>query len=525
MKKIFLRKHMETTSNLEMDSSFQIKQQSVKKNLFFQISYQVIILLIPLLTAGYVTRTLGDTNLGNYSYVNSIAYYFIVFSMLGISTYGQRTISSVKKNGTELRHTFWSLFYVHLTSSIIAIIAYIIFVLFFVNENQLMYYLDSIFVISALFDITWLFSGLENFQSVVIKNLIIKILSVICLFVFVHTKNDIFIYIMISSISSLLGNLLLWPQAVKTIKPIKVTYKECLCHIKPILLFFSIAVAVALYTVFDKTLLGIFASKEDVAYYDYADRIIQIPKGIMGAITTVMLPRSCALVAENNIKEAKKYIRYSITMISLLGFGSMFGFLAIGKNLAILYYGEAFSKSGDMLLWMSPLPYIVCMGSVFRQQYMIPKKMDKAYTAIIFANSLINLILSLVFLPLFGPYGVIVGTLAAEFFGMIAELFISKDVVSIKDLVLAGFPFIVIGGFMYILLELLQKYCPISIGYLVLFILVGFIFYSVLSVLYLFMIDKNRKEYKDILNRILIKVHFKKNHSVNKEETDFDSKN
>jgi O-antigen/teichoic acid export membrane protein len=510
MKKRFSRQYLILTSGLRVDSSFNIKQQSLKKNLFFQVTYQIIILLIPLLTAGYVTRTLGDTNLGNYSYVNSIAYYFIVFSMLGISTYGQRTIASAKSNNNELRKQFWSLFYVHLVSSIIAIVAYLLFVTFFVKENQLMYYIESFFVLSALFDITWLFSGLENFQSVVIKNLFIKISSVICLFAFVHSKDDILVYIWISSLSTFLGNLLLWPQALRAVKPIKVTFKDCLCHLKPILLFFSIAVAVALYTVFDKTLLGIFDTKEDVAYYDYADKIIQIPKGIMGAITTVMMPRSCALATENNTNEAKKYIRYSMMIISLLGFGSMFGLLAIGQNLTIVYYGDEFAKSGDMLLWMSPLPYIVCMGSVFLQQYMIPQKMDKAYTIIIFANSMINLILSCAFLSVLGAYGVILGTLAAELFGMIVELCVSKKVVSFKDVLISGLPFILIGFLMYCLIELLQECFSLSLGHLVLIIAIGFSFYLILSMFYIFFLDRDKKDYRAIFNRILIRFHNKK---------------
>jgi O-antigen/teichoic acid export membrane protein len=509
MKKRISRQYKMLTTNLIVDSSLSIKQQSLKKNLFFQVTYQIILLLIPLFTAGYVTRTLGDTNLGNYSYVNSIAYYFVVLSMLGISTYGQRTIAVAKKDNLELRKAFWSLFYVHLFSSVTAIIAYLLFVTIFVKENQLMYYIESFFVLSRLF------SGLENFQSVVSKNLIVKIASLVFLFTFVHSKNDILIYVWISALSTLLGNFLLWPQALKAIKPIKVTYKNCKCHIKPILLFFSIAVAVALYTVFDKTLLGMFATKEDVAYYDYADKIIQIPKGVMGAITTVMLPRSCALIAENNIKEAKKYIRYSITIISLLGLGAFFGLLAIGKNLAIVYYGESFAKSGDMLLWMSPLPYIVCLGSVFRQQYMIPKKMDRAFTIIIFANSAVNLVLSCILLPVLGSYGVIVGTLIAELFGMIVELVVSKEIVSFKDTIQSGIPFFIFGILMYGLLELIQHFLSLSLGHLILTIIIGLTFYCTLSVIYVLHFNKDKLFYQSLANRILVRIHFKK---ASKEE-------
>lgn len=491
------------------NEKYQIKQQSLKKNFAFQIIYQIILLLLPFVTNGYITRVLGDTNLGNYNYAYSIASYFVLFGMLGIATHGQRVIATSKKDPINLRKAFWSLFYGHIASSIVAIVAYLVFVTFFVKDEQQLYFVLSFFVLSSLFDITWLYSGLENFKIVVIRNLLIRAVATACLFIFVKTKNDIIIYTWITSLASLLGNAFLLPSAIKAIKPIKVSIRECFQHTKPILLYFAVAVAITLYTVFDKTLLGIFTTKEDVAYYTYADKIVAIPRSIIGAIGTVMFPRACALVQENNIDDAKKYVRYSVVVTCFLGFGSMFGMLGIGQDFCTIYYGEEFAESGNMLLWMSPIPLIICLGDVVRMQYMIPKKMDRVFTIIIFGNAAVNLLLSAILIPVLGPYGVIVGTLSAEFVGAFVEIIISRKILSLKELVIKALPFAIIGGIMFAFIILLRSLLVSSILSLIVIILSALVLYSLLSFLYIIFIDSDNRTYRAFISNILTKMHLK----------------
>ena len=162
-----------------------IKKQSISKNLFFQYIYQVLILVIPLILAPYLSRTLKETALGVFSYANSIASYFVALAMLGIARHGQRIISENSNDELQLRKSFWSLFAVHCIVSIISLIVYVSVVLLFIKSDRLVFIIETFYVASALFDITWLFYGLENFKSVVIKNAIVKIVECICIFLFV----------------------------------------------------------------------------------------------------------------------------------------------------------------------------------------------------------------------------------------------------------------------------------------------------------------------------------------------------
>ena len=107
-----------------------IRKQSISQNFFFQYAYQILILVIPLVLAPYLSRALRETALGVFSYANSIAAYFVAMSMLGIARHGQRIISENANDDIKLRKSFWSLFTVHIIVSIISLLIYLAFVVF-----------------------------------------------------------------------------------------------------------------------------------------------------------------------------------------------------------------------------------------------------------------------------------------------------------------------------------------------------------------------------------------------------------
>ena len=120
-----------------------MKSDGVKKNFIYQFMYQVVVLITPLITAPYLARVLGESNLGIYSYTYSIAYYFVIIGMLGITKYGQRIIATRKHNEVLLRKTFWSLFFVHCVTSFIGVSLYLGFCLLFCDDNKSVYIVQT----------------------------------------------------------------------------------------------------------------------------------------------------------------------------------------------------------------------------------------------------------------------------------------------------------------------------------------------------------------------------------------------
>ena len=79
-----------------------MKKQSVTKNYIYNLSYQILVLIIPVITTPYISRALGAENIGIYSYTLSISAFFILFGSLGISLYAQREIAYLQKDKKKI---------------------------------------------------------------------------------------------------------------------------------------------------------------------------------------------------------------------------------------------------------------------------------------------------------------------------------------------------------------------------------------------------------------------------------------
>lgn len=447
-------------------------------------------MVIPLIVSPYLTRTLGSRALGIYTYVNSIALYFVMFANLGITKHGQRIVAQNRNDSKKLSVVFWSLFTVHVIFSIISTLAFLLLAIYNGKEYQSVYYIQTIYVLSALFDITWVFYGLENFRNVVIRNTIVRIIESVLIFTLVKSSNDLITYTLIYSVGNLIGQAVMIPQAIKLIPFTRFTRKDMSEHVKPLLVFAISVFAVSLYTIFDKILLGLMTVEDNVAYYEYANRIISLPKTFIIIIGTVMFPRACKLAAEGDLAGQKRYLSYSLKYTYFLGMASLFGLLAVSNKLAMLYYGSAFAETGTIMMAMSAIPVILGLGDIMRTQYMIPNGLDKQYTICIILNAVINLILSALLIPVIGIYGAVIGTCSAELFGCLYQCYLCREYVSFKDIFLPSIPYVVFGIIMYAVLLFVKQFTNDSILSLLFEVAIGGGVYLVLVCLYLYRFDK-----------------------------------
>ncbi len=491
--------------------SGKIKSQSLKMNFVFQTLYQVIILVIPLVVSPYLTRALGDTSLGIYTYTYSIAYYFVLFAMLGISKHGQRVIATRKNDETALRKTFWSLYFVHSLFSVLAIALYIGFVFLFGGEYKTVYLIQIVYVVSALFDVTWLFYGLENFKSVVIRNLIIKVAECVCIFVFVKSSADLVIYTIIMSVSICAGQLVMIPQALVWVKPIKFSRQDIKEHVKPLFVLFIAVVATSLYTVFDKTLLGYMTNKENVAFYEYSNKIITVPQTVISVVATVLFPRACACLANGEVEKSQRYMNFSLHFTNIVGIGSIFGLLGVSKLFAVLYYGNEFAICGNLIMALSPVIYIVGLGAILRIQYMIPNHMDTQYILSMVLSAVTNIAVSVALIPVLGIYGTVLGTIFAELVGLVFQLIVCRKFLSIKKVVLTLIPYLVCSAVMFGAIYLVRTFLNSTWWDLILQIAVGIVVYFALCAVYLLTLSPIKNDLKNALRR-------KKNRAASIEE-------
>ena len=230
---------------------------SVKKNLSLQTAYQVLSTCMPLITAPYLARKLGAAQLGVFSYTSSIVAYFTLVAMLGTVNYGTRSIASVKDDRKKRNEVFSNIFFLQIIVTLITIVAYVVYLIFLCKENQTIAYIQGIALISCLFNINWLFFGVEDFQITVTRSIIIKILSVVLILLLVNQESDLWLYTLIMLGGTFLSNVILFVYLPKYASFTGVSFDTLKEHIRPNLVLFIPILAMTVYNTMDKTMLGV----------------------------------------------------------------------------------------------------------------------------------------------------------------------------------------------------------------------------------------------------------------------------
>lgn len=478
---------------------------SIKKNFAYQSIYQITTIILPLVTSPFIARVLGATNLGVYSYTYAIAYYFCLFSLLGISNHGNRIIASVRDDSEELKKIFSNLLAVHCILAGFAIIAYYLFIILSIKDDLLCAVIQGLWVVSSFFDISWLFFGLEKFKTTVTINTITKILMTLFIFLFIKNENDIWIYCLIMAGGTLLSQVLLWPYMLKYFDIHLIRAKDMRPHLKPLLILFIPAIAISMYKYMDKIMLGIIATKEQVGFYENAERAINIPISIIASFGTVMLPKMSNLAVKNDDNETKRYIMLSMEFVMCLTIAMSFGMMSIADNFSIVFWGKPFQECGPLIQILSFSIVFVAFANIIRMQYLIPKRMDHAYITSVFVGAGINIIVNLFLIKQYGAIGASIGTVAAEAIVCIVQIGYVKKELPVEKYLKKVIPFLIIGLIMYSITSILKNIAQTEFINLIIQIIFGILSYSALC--YLYFKKSNNEYFNEISQNIIRRIH------------------
>lgn len=466
-----------------------------KKNFIYNIIYQILILIIPFITLPYISRVLGKNGIGIYSYTYSIVYYFMCGAILGLNKYGNRTIAKVRDDKEKLSKSFKEIYIMQLMTSTLMIAIYICYLLIFDNEYLDVAWIQLLYIFSSMFDINWFFFGMEKFKLTVTRNTIIKIVSLILIFVFVKNANDVLVYTLILSGSTLLSQLTLFPFLKKIIDiKAKIRIKDVLQHFKPNLIMFLPVIAVAIYGMMDKTMLGYISGVEEVGIYENASKVYNIPISIITALGTVMLPRISNLASKNKNEEINVSIEKSMQFITFLAFPMMMGLMVISNDFVIKFFGIEFSKSGAVLAMLCIIIPIYAWGDVVRNQYIIPKEKDKIYIVSAYLGAIVNLILNLIFIPKFSAIGACIGTISAELVVAFYQSYKIRKELPFGSYVNKIIPYFIKALIMAIVIFFVGKIISTGLLRIIVQVLIGTLLYSLLNIKYIkSILIKNKK--------------------------------
>lgn len=402
-------------------------KSSVIKNYIYNICYQGLVLILPLITTPYISRALGADGVGAFGYTESISQYFVLFGCIGLNLYGQREVAYCQNDKEKRTLIFFELLLVRF----ITVSCSLLFFEFTSCQSAKygeLFRIQIIEILASMIDISWYFQGLEEFKKIVIRNTLVKILGVILIFIFIHSEDDLVLYTLIYTSTLLLGNLSMWMYVPKYIRKVKIADLNCKRHIKPALLLFIPQIATNMYNLLDKSMIG-FLTKNDaeVAYYEQAQKIMKMALSIPTALGTVMLPRIARMFGEGKKDEIIQYLQKSVRFVCMLTFPLCAGIIAISKELVPWFFGSGYDKVTINLCIISPIIIIVGISNVIGVQYLLPVGKQKQYTISVVIGTLVNFTLNSVCIPIFLSVGAAVASIIAELSVTVYQLIVVRQ--------------------------------------------------------------------------------------------------
>lgn len=478
---------------------------SLKKNFLYNITYQILIVFIPLITAPYLSRVLGSYGIGMYSYHYSIANYFVIFCGLGVANYGNRSIAIVRDDKANLSKTFSDILSLRLLIATTIALFYVIYSVIF-SEQVTISLIFLFYVISGVIDISWLYFGLEQFKITVTRNMIIKFSTVIGIFVFVKTADDLWKYTLIISLGFFISQLYLWFNLKQYVKIIKPDFKTWKTHLKSFLILFVPLLAYSIYKLMDKIMLGSMAGMDNVGWYENSEKIVSIPLSIITAFGTVMLPRMSNIMSKGDINKGKKYIETSFNCILIISVAMVAGVMGINKNFTPLYFGDGFDECVTLINIMIFSLIFMSIANVIRTQFLIPTKKDNIYVISTVIGAALNFILNVIFIPKFGAVGAAIATLCSEFIVAFVQMFMTRKHFNYFKMIFNVLPYFIIGIIMTLSVSILGNILTLGIFTIVIQVIAGVFIFCLLS---FFVVKFKNDEFSIFIKNIIRKKGIK----------------
>lgn len=472
-------------------------RKSIAQNYIFNLIYQMLTIVLPLITTPYLSRVLGAEAIGVYGYTLSIVTYFVLFGSLGIAMYGQREIAYVQNDKEKQSKVFWEMAVIKIITLTLAAITF--YATFCIRGDYTIYYQILLLELLANFlDITWYFQGIEDFGKTVVRNLIIKILSLLCIFIFVKTQADLWKYLLIYTLANVLGNATMWMYIPKLLAKIPFQQLEFKKHIKPIFSLFIPQIAIQIYIVLDKTMIGsITNNMEEVGFYEQAQKIVKTMLLLITALGAVMNSRIANAFAEQKKEEIKKYLLQTFRNVWFLSLPAVFGIIAISAKLVPWFYGEGYEAVIPLINATAPILIAIGLNNVSGNQYLIQTGKQKKFTISVTVGAVVNVILNYTLINLIGTVGAVISSIVAEFSVLTVQLLYIKKEINILEIGKSSIKYFISSLVMFIVVACLANKMEISITNTCIQVLVGAIVYIVGLILL------KDKFITDIINQIL----------------------
>lgn len=430
--------------------------KSLKKNYIYNMIYQIVTIISPLITAPYIARILGLENIGKYSYTQSIVSYIILLTTLGTTVYAQREIAFHQEDKEKQAKSFTELFVIRVVLGMFGIIAFLFLVLLY-KQYRLLFAIQGIELLANMICIDWFYVGNEEFKTTMIRNLVVRVLNIFCIFIFVKNSDDLYKYVLIMVLGTFIGNASLWLRIRYYLARLSFRNLNLKIHIFGSLSVFAAQISASIYSMLDKTMIGIITNSNlENGYYEQAQKIEKIVLTIVTSLGTVIMPRISKEHSINNIESIEHSIYISFNYMWLVALPMTFGLIATAPSFVPWFYGDGYEKSITVIQILAFLLIAIGINNITGAQYLLATKKEKILTITELAGALVNVSLNLILIQRIASIGAAIASVAAESIIAVLQLFYIRKKLHVKRLLVLSKKYLISSIVMLIIIEIFK---------------------------------------------------------------------
>lgn len=383
------------------------------KNFLSSISGNLVGQAINFFIMMYLPRILGPDGYGIFNFSQSYVMYFYLICDLGLSLYCVREVNQNKQDEKEIINKIYTL---KLYLSIISTIIFYVTIIFISKSIMVKYALIcvgfSIFFTGITID--YLFNALSDMKYsgiyAAIKNIIFGLLC----FLFIKSKNDVFLASLFYTVSLGLAQIYLFIKFRNKYFKLKIVK---LAFLDINILRGALPLAISLFMVqinnnFDIVYLSFTKTQREVGYYSAPYKIINFLIAILCIYFNAAYP-TIAQLLKNDRNELNQYIYKFYTYGAMVVIPIIFGGIALNDKIINFLFGSQYNPSIILFSILLPLIFIRLVTSTYGA-VLIMGEGSKYFSKGVIMGAIINVILNIILTPHYGAKGSAVATLICE---------------------------------------------------------------------------------------------------------------
>lgn len=379
---------------------------SIKKNFGYNLILTFCSYLFPLLTYPYVSRVLGVNRIGTCNFVDSIIDYFVLFSAMGVLSYGVREIAKCKDDKQRRSEVFTNLFCIHAIGTSIACI---ILLTCTITLDSLSSYRPFLFVglgklVFNLFLIEWFYQGIQMFRYITIRSVLVRLVYVIAIFIFVKDVDDAIKYYMLNVLIIVFNAVINWRHASKY-RSISFKDLSLTSYLVPVFTFGYYRILTSMYTTFNTTYLGFVHNDTEVGYFTTATRLYVFIMGVFTAFTTVMVPKISELYNQNKTEEMQAIASKTFSILTILTLPTIFTCQFLAPDIIQLMAGTGYEGAITPFKIVITLLLIIGIEQIAIQQFLMASNSTNSIFTVSTIGAVTGILLNLMLTPSMGAVG------------------------------------------------------------------------------------------------------------------------